>query len=99
MQMIVIMVKYTPSVRPPNKADLLCQNQGMVKTVKFFRNISRLKLKGMMISSIFLLTLALYVDCCPTGGDTFWVELGDSCYSISRDPIDWGTAQEIKEVT
>ena len=52
----------------------------------------------MMISSIFLLTLALYVDCCPTGGDTFWVELGDSCYSISRDPMDWGTAQEVGNI-
>ena len=48
-----------------------------------------------MIFYIFLITLALSVDCCPTGGDTTWVELGDSCYSISREPMDWGTAQEV----
>ena len=51
-----------------------------------------------MIFSIFLVTLALSVDCCPTGGDTFWVELGDSCYSISREPMDWGTAQEVGDI-
>ena len=86
------MVNYTPSVRPPNNVDLLSQNSYN------FLNISRLKVKGMMISSIFLLTLALSVDCCPTGGDTFWVELGNSCYSISRDPMDWGTAQEVGNI-
>ena len=52
----------------------------------------------MIISSIILITLALTVDCCPTTGDTFWVELGDSCYSISREPMDWGTAQSVGNI-
>ena len=51
-----------------------------------------------MLSFIFLITLTMSVDCCPTGGDTFWVELGDSCYSISREPMDWGTAQEVGNI-
>ena len=49
----------------------------------------------MIISSIILITLALTVDCCPSGGDRVWVELGDSCYSTSRLAMDWGTAQEV----
>ena len=52
----------------------------------------------MLISFIFLITLALSVDCCPTGGDIYWAELGDSCYSISRDPMDWPTAQEVGNI-
>ena len=48
-----------------------------------------------MITFIFLLTFFLDVECCPTGGDAFWVELGNSCYSISREPMDWGTAQAV----
>ena len=34
---------------------------------------------------------------CPSGGDRVWVELGDSCYSVSQQAMDWGTAQEVRE--
>ena len=85
----IILVKFMLSVRPPKKSN------------KTFSNIFRQKLhKGVMIFSIFYFYfLALCVDCCPTGGDTFWVELGDSCYSISRQPMDWGTAQEVENIS
>ena len=52
----------------------------------------------MKIPFVILLTLALTVDCCPSGGDRVWVELGDSCYSTSRLAMDWGTAQEVSLV-
>ena len=51
-----------------------------------------------MFFTIFFVTCLLTVDCCPSGGDIVWVELGDSCYSISRDPMDWGTAQEVENI-
>ena len=66
----------------------------MSKTFSFRIKLQKLYIR-MIISSIILITLALTVDCCPTTGDMFWVELGDSCYSISREPMDWGTAQEV----
>ena len=34
---------------------------------------------------------------CPSGGERVWVELGDSCYSISQQAMDWGSAQEVRE--
>jgi len=43
---------------------------------------------------IFLTFLYVQVQSCPTGGESFWVELGEFCYSVSREPVDWGTAQE-----
>ena len=44
-----------------------------------------------------LFSLLCSVLSCPSGGDRVWVELGDSCYSVSQQAMDWGTAQEVRE--
>merc|ERR1711915_171802 len=43
---------------------------------------------------VTLFSLLSSVLSCPSGGDRVWVGLGDSCYSISQQAMDWGTAQE-----
>merc|ERR1712168_78685 len=43
---------------------------------------------------LVLVSLLSPVLSCPTDGDRVWVELGGSCYSISHQAMDWGTAQE-----
>ena len=42
----------------------------------------------------FLLTLPAHS--CPTFGDSYWAQLGDSCYSVSHQAMDWGTAQQVE---
>ena len=44
-----------------------------------------------------LFSLLCSVLSCPSGGERVWVELGDSCYSISQQAMDWGSAQEVRE--
>ena len=63
-----------------------------------FYNSDQTLIKIPMISLIILVSLALTVNSCPTGGDRVWVELGDSCYSTSKLAMDWGTAQEVSLV-
>ena len=52
------------------------------------------------MSTVSLVLTLFYMICsvlsCPSGGDRVWVELGDSCYSISQQAMDWGTAQEVR---
>ena len=31
---------------------------------------------------------------CPTGSGIVWTELGNYCYHVSRDAMDWGVSQE-----
>ena len=50
-----------------------------------------------MFSSILFFTILLYVDSCPTGGDRSWIDLGASCYTISKQPMNWGVAQEVTD--
>ena len=50
-----------------------------------------------MFVSIFFFTFLLYVNSCPSQhtGDRAWTDLGDSCYSISKQPMNWAVAQEV----
>ena len=52
----------------------------------------------MLVPIVLVLVLLVSVQSCPSGGDRVWVELGNSCYSISQLAMDWGTAQEVSKV-
>ena len=55
-------------------------------------------MSSMLLPVVLVVLVVSSVQSCPTGGDRVWVELGDSCYSTSRDQMDWGTAQEVSLV-
>lgn len=45
--------------------------------------------------SILLLLLSIFLaEACPPNSDVIWTELGDYCYHVSHDAMDWGIAQE-----
>ena len=50
----------------------------------------------MMMKIFPLAFLTLPAHSCPTFGDSYWAQLGDSCYSVSHQAMDWGTAQQVE---
>ena len=45
----------------------------------------------------YILTFALillHAEACPSGSGIVWVELGEYCYHVSKEAMDWGISQE-----
>ena len=44
--------------------------------------------------SIILYKFSEEEELCPPNIDNYWAELGDFCYHVSQEAMDWGVAQE-----
>ena len=48
----------------------------------------------MKFSILTILIGTFLAEACPPSSDIIWTELGDFCYHVSKEAMDWGIAQE-----